>query len=195
MHIRATYSLITLLLAILMAGCSVSKDRFRLNGKFKNLHTAEIYIYSEEGRDTIRIQGGKFVYEKKLSRPMILTIQYPNFAEMKIVAEPGKETKFVTDAADLTQTKLSGSDENKLLSDFYYDINDKRGAEIELPHEPGQSVKVGTVHAVELLGQAAGGLLLFKNGVVRDVGHTGVAAFDVVHKASPFVKNRGLIPV
>lgn len=131
MHIRATYSIITLLLAILMAGCSVSKDRFRLNGKFKNLHTAEIYIYSEEGRDTIRIQGGKFVYEKKLSRPMILTIQYPNFAEMKIVAEPGKETKFVTDASDLTQTKLSGSDENKLLSDFYYNINDKRGAEIK----------------------------------------------------------------
>lgn len=129
MHIRASYSLIILLLATFVAGCSVSKDRFRLSGKFKHLHSANIYIYSENGHDTIRVDGGKFVYEKKLSHPVILTIQYPNFAEMKIVAEPGKETKFSTDAADLTQTKLSGTEENELLSDFYYDTANKNEAE------------------------------------------------------------------
>ena len=90
MHKRASYSLIILLLATFVAGCSVSKDRFRLSGKFKHLHSANIYIYSENGHDTIRVDGGKFVYEKKLSHPVILTIQYPNFAEMKIVAEPGR---------------------------------------------------------------------------------------------------------
>ena len=126
MHKRASYSLIILLLATFVAGCSVSKDRFRLSGKFKHLHSANIYIYSENGHDTIRVDGGKFVYEKKLSHPVILTIQYPNFAEMKIVAEPGKETKFSTDAADLTQTKLSGTEENELLSDFYYDTASAR---------------------------------------------------------------------
>ena len=53
MHIRASYSLIILLLATFVAGCSVSKDRFRLSGKFKHLHSANIYIYSENGHDSI----------------------------------------------------------------------------------------------------------------------------------------------
>lgn len=125
MHIRASYSLATLLLAALAAGCGVSKDKFRLSGKFKHLHSADIYIFSEEGRDTIRIEGGRFVYEKKTDRPVILTIQYPNFAELKIVAEPGKETRFTADASDLTQTRLSGTEENELLSDFYYATGNK----------------------------------------------------------------------
>lgn len=130
MLIRAAYSLITLLLATLVAGCSVSKDRFRLEGEFKHLHKADIYIYSDEGHDTIHIEGGEFVYEKKLSHPKILTIRYPNFAEMKIVAEPGKTAKFEADASDLSQTKLKGTEENKLLSDFYSEANALKGAKL-----------------------------------------------------------------
>lgn len=119
-------SIIAIISAALIVGsCGVPKNKFRLNGKMKNIRSADIFIYSEQGYDTLHIRNGKFEYERELTEPEILTIQYPDFTQRKIVAEPGVKAKFTTDAADLADTKVTGSQENEILAQFYRDTESR----------------------------------------------------------------------
>ena len=117
-------SLLILLLAALLASCSQPKNRFRLEGSFKSSGSgqAQIYAYSEDqlaaGVDTIRIEGGDFVYERTLDHPVVLTLLYPNFSQTYIVAEPGQTVTMKGDASKLSEAKITGTDENELLTDF-----------------------------------------------------------------------------
>ena len=122
---------LTALATLVIGSCGVPKNKFRLNGKFKNIRSADIFIYTEDSYDTLHVRDGKFKYERELEEPEILTIQYPDFSQRKIVAEPGKEADFTTDAADLTKTRVKGTDENELLSQFYDDIAGKRDDRIK----------------------------------------------------------------
>ena len=125
-------SYILIALATLVLGsCGVPKNKFRLNGKFKNIRSADIFIYSEERYDTLHIRDGKFSYERELDEPEILTIQYPDFSQRKIIAEPGQKVNFTTDAADLTKTRVKGTEENELLSQFYDDVSGKHGEQVK----------------------------------------------------------------
>lgn len=112
--------------ALLLGSCGVPKNRFRLNGKFKNIRSADIFIYAENSYDTLHIRDGKFRYERDLREPEVLTVQYPDFSQRRLIAEPGTEAKFTTDASDLTKTRVTGTEENELLTQFYSDINGKR---------------------------------------------------------------------
>ena len=126
-----TLNCITAILATLVLGsCGVPKNKFRLDGKFKNIHSADIFIFSEEKFDTLHVRSGSFSYEKELGEPEILTLQYPDFSQRIIIAEPGKKAKFRTDAADLGKTRVTGTDENELLTQFYNDINSRHGGGI-----------------------------------------------------------------
>lgn len=113
-----------ILLSFLLAGCGVSDDRWRIEGRLDGIRQAEFYVYGEEdafdGVDTIRIEDGKFSYERSLSQPAVLTLLYPNFSSTSIIAEPGKVIKMRGDAAKLSEADISGSKENELLTDFRF---------------------------------------------------------------------------
>lgn len=128
---RAINKTLFLAALLILGSCGVPKNRFRLNGKFKNIRSADIFIYSEDRFDTLHVRDGRFKFEKDIREPEIITVMYPNFSDRKIVAEPGKEAKFVTDARDLTKTRVTGTDENELLTQFYVDVTDAHGEKAE----------------------------------------------------------------
>lgn len=105
-----------------LTACGPDKDTMRFEGKLQNICQAEFYIYSEDnptvGFDTIHISGGQFTYEKKLDRPSVLTLLYPNFSKTYIVAEPGKTIKMKGDAARIGEAEITGNEDNKRLTEF-----------------------------------------------------------------------------
>ena len=106
--------------AAALAACGPDKDTMRFEGKLQNIRQAEFYIYSEEnpaaGFDTIHISNGKFEYEKKIDRPSVLTLLYPNFSKTYIVAEPGATIKMKGDAAKIGEAEITGNEDNKRLT-------------------------------------------------------------------------------
>lgn len=116
------YTLACLLLAALFVACGPGKDRIRFEGTLSNINDAEFYVYSEdgafEGIDTVKITDGKFVYERKMSSPAVLTLLYPNFTQTYIVVEPGSTIKMKGDASKIGEAQITGTEQNELLSDF-----------------------------------------------------------------------------
>lgn len=131
--LRRLCRLMLLLLAavLISGGCGVPKNKFRLDGKFRHLRSADIFVYADDIYDTLHIRDGKFSFEYTLTEPKIITILYPDFSERKIIAEPGKKARFSTDAEDLSGTSVKGTEENELLSGFYSDISSLHGAQIQ----------------------------------------------------------------
>lgn len=119
---KITFFATSLLMVLLAVACGPSKDRIRLKGELSNVNDAEFYVFSEDGAfdgmDTVRIQDGKFEYERQLSAPAVLTLLYPNFTKAYVVAEPGQTVKMKGDASHLSELKVSGTEQNELLSDF-----------------------------------------------------------------------------
>ncbi|MGM9694100.1 MAG: DUF4369 domain-containing protein [Alloprevotella sp.] len=111
--------------SLLLTACGVGKDRVRFEGKLENINDAEFYIYSDEGGfegvDTIRIQDGEFVYERKLLRPVLASLLYPNFTQSHVILEPGKVIKMKGDASRVGEARITGTEENELLTDFRTD--------------------------------------------------------------------------
>ena len=107
---------------VLLTACGPSKDKIRFEGTLNNISDAEFYVLSEDGAftgiDTVKITDGKFTYERSLSAPAVLTLLYPNFTQTYIVAEPGQTVKMKGDAAKIGEAKISGTEQNELLSDF-----------------------------------------------------------------------------
>ncbi len=115
------------LLFLLVASCSLPKDRVRIEGSYKNLGDAEFYIYDETGAegaaDTIAIREGKFTFERPLEKSCVLTLLFPNFSEIRLVAEPGKTITVKGDASQLMKTEIAGTEENEALTRFRLENN------------------------------------------------------------------------
>ena len=126
-YFHSLFVMFTLLAAL--TACGPGKDRVRIKGKLANITTAEFYVFSEDGSfdgvDTIRIEDGQFTYERKLTEPAILTLLYPNFTQTYLVAEPGKTIKMKGDAAKIGDAEITGTDENKMLTEFREEIAGK----------------------------------------------------------------------
>ena len=107
---------------MLLTACGPGKDRMRLEGKFKNLTDAEFYVYADgdafSGMDTVKIEGGKFTYERTLTEPTVLTLLYPNFSRTYIIGEPGKTLEFTANAEKLSEANVTGTDANERLTKF-----------------------------------------------------------------------------
>jgi hypothetical protein len=128
--------LFLLFLLTTFVGCNYDDDVMVLEGEIKNVKQVDLYVYAEGSTnpriDTIRVRGGAFTYERKLSGPEILTLLYPNFSEMLLIAEPGKEITLVADASNLSETVIKGTKENELLTEFRIATNNKRDSEKRL---------------------------------------------------------------
>lgn len=108
--------------ALLLVACGQRSDRMVMEGKVRGLDKGEFYVYSadglREGVDTVRVLDGEFRYECGLTEPTLLTLLFPNFSQIVIVAAPGDELAFETSVDRPAQAQVKGSKENELLTDF-----------------------------------------------------------------------------
>ena len=106
---NAHFPISLLALLCLLAACGPSSDRVRIEGDYRNISSSEFYIYDESGQsgppDTITIREGQFTFERPLSKPCVLTLLYPNFSELRLIAEPGKTITVKGDANQLMKTR------------------------------------------------------------------------------------------
>ena len=112
---------------VLFSACSNSEGTFRMKGKFKNFNQGELYVYSLHGKrniDTIKLANGKFNYETSLKDTALLSVIFPNFSEIPVIATPGASVQMEGDASHLREVKVSGTDDNRLLTTFRLQVNE-----------------------------------------------------------------------
>ena len=107
--------LFLLLTLLTLTACNQDKDVMSMKGSIKNVNQVDLYVYAEGTSnpqvDTIRVRGGEFTYSRSLSQPEILTLLFPNFSELQVVAEPGTSLELVADASNLSGTIIKGKTE------------------------------------------------------------------------------------
>lgn len=112
------------LIAFTLLSCGKAQRQFRLTGEFEHLQQGEFYLYDPEGGnfafDTISIIGGKFDFQTSVkdNNRTIFYLLYPNFTEQAIFAKNGTHVKIQGDARKLSETEVTGTDENKQLTLF-----------------------------------------------------------------------------
>lgn len=132
--LRGLYNLCFICI-IALTSCGNSNNEFTLKGQFRHLQDGRFFLYSTdpswEGFDTVQISDGKFTYSRMIEDTLILTIQYPNFIQMPVVAIPGGTVKLQGDANNLLQTKIKGNKENELLTEFRQSIAGKSDKQVK----------------------------------------------------------------
>ena len=108
------------LILLTLFSCGPSSNRFRLEGRFKNLNQGEFYLYSIENgkKDTIGVRDGRFSYEMAITDTTTLVLIFPNYSEIPIYARPGISVKIKGDASHLRETEVEGSEENEEMTAF-----------------------------------------------------------------------------
>jgi len=117
-----------ILLALIAVSCTTSSDSFRLKGQFKSFNQGELFIYSLSGNgkiDTVKLMGGKFTYDVPMEDTLVLSVVFPNFSEIPVVAVPGTSVKMEGDASHLREVAVTGTDENEQLTQFRLKINEQ----------------------------------------------------------------------
>lgn len=111
-----------LLLTLLVVACGTPAGQFRLEGHFRNFNQGEFYLYSiDDGRgslDTIRVVEGRFSFMREVERPTTYVLVFPNFSEIPVFAESGASVDMQGDASHLKETKVAGTADNDLMTEF-----------------------------------------------------------------------------
>lgn len=105
---------------ILLGACGVQEDRFRIEGRFKNISQGEFYLYNFRNgtRDTLKVMDGSFVYDIELTDTTTFVLMFPNFSELPVFAQPGSLVKIEGDVSHLKETVVKGTEENELMTAF-----------------------------------------------------------------------------
>jgi hypothetical protein len=116
--------------------CSTPDGTFRIKGKFRNFNQGELYLYTlqQGGKgyfDTIRVMRGRFSYEAEIEEPAVYSIVFPNFSEIPVFGESGITVEIDGDASHLKEIEVSGSDENKQMTQFRLAVNELTPPEAE----------------------------------------------------------------
>ena len=108
------------LFPLLLCACGETGTRFHLEGKFKNINQGEFYLcdFDNGTKDTISLRDGRFTYDKDMPDTVVLTLIFPNFSELPIIATPGGNIKMEGDVSHLKETEITGTEENELLTGF-----------------------------------------------------------------------------
>lgn len=130
------FRFLAFVMPITLLSCGPGSDRVRVKGKFRNLDNAEFYVYSETGAfsgiDTIKIEGGKFSFERPCKEAEVLTFLYPNSSRTYIILEPGKTITVRSNAEHLEGTDVSGTEANERFTRFRLKNLDNPPANIHL---------------------------------------------------------------
>ena len=112
---------------LLLSSCGPERNKFRLSGRLRNINQGEFLVYSPDGGfvgvDTIKLQNGRFSYEKEVRNMVTLMIVFPNFSEQVVFAEPGEEVEIKGDATHLKEMTINGTDENEEYTKLRARIN------------------------------------------------------------------------
>ncbi len=116
-----------ILAMLLLVSCGVDSDKFRLEGRLRNMNQGEFWVYSMDvsanGIDTIPIREGRFSYEIPLRSPTTLVIIFPNYSEQPVFAEPGSKVVIKGDASHLKEMVINGTDDNEEMTKLRMEIN------------------------------------------------------------------------
>lgn len=122
-------------LAIIISSCGAKSGHFRVEGKFKHLNQGEFYIYTPYAAtiniDTIKVADGRFVYDVPLDINTTFVIIFPNFSEQVVFGQPGATVKINGDASHLREMEITGTDDNKLMTDFRLNANKMTPPEVK----------------------------------------------------------------
>ena len=157
----AFFYLFTFFVFQLLLSCGSPSDRFRLEGKFKNLNQGDFYIYSlEDGsKDTIHVQDGRFVYDIAMHDTTTLMLLFPNYSELPIFARPSAEVEMKGDASHLKETEVKGTEENEEMTGFRLRANQLmppevvKAAEEHIKEEPASPVSFYLMQRYFILNQ------------------------------------------
>ena len=104
------------LFTLLLLSCGVDGDKFRLEGRLRNMHMGEFWVYSTDGVingiDTISVREGRFAYEVELRSPTTLIVIFPNYSEQPVFAKPGEVVEIKGDASHMREMVINGTDDN-----------------------------------------------------------------------------------
>ena len=120
---------IYLLLASLfiLTACGVDSNRFRLEGRFRNMNQGEFWVYSTDGGidgvDTVQVRNGRFSYETTLRMPSTFIMIFPNFSELPVFAQPGKTISIKGDVSHLKEIAVGGTDANDDMTKLRMELN------------------------------------------------------------------------
>lgn len=110
---------------ILLSACGPDKKTARVEGHIDGVNQATLMAFVGDatqadggGMDTIRVERGKFSYDRPLTEPLVLTLLYPNFSSTNVVLEPGKTVSLSGDANRLKEVELKGTKDNELLTEL-----------------------------------------------------------------------------
>ena len=119
--------LFTLLALLLLTSCGPSGNQFRLAGRLRNINQGQFLVYSPDGAfagiDTIKVQNGRFAYEKEVRKDITLMLVFPNFSEQAVFASPGEEVEIKGDATHLKEMTITGTNENDELTKLRIRLN------------------------------------------------------------------------
>ena len=118
--------LLTFLLpSALLLSCGPDKHTARLSGQIKGVDQAAIIAYAPAespadggATDSIHLSRGAFIYDRPTQAPLLLTLVYPNFSTLTLVAVPGEEVHLSGEANRLKEVEISGGEDNELLQGF-----------------------------------------------------------------------------
>ena len=115
------------LFTFLLLSCGPEGDKFRLSGRLRNINQGQFLVYSPDGGfvgiDTIKVQNGRFSYEREVRNDITLMLVFPNFSEQAIFAAPGEEVEIKGDATHLKEITIKGTDENDELTKLRMRVN------------------------------------------------------------------------
>lgn len=174
-------------LAALLAACGPGKGKARVEGSLDHVQRAELYLYcadgTQEGFDTLRIERGKFEGDIKVTELNLYTILLQSFTEYSIILEPGATISISGDAQKLAEMEISGTEDNKLLTEFRRQTLGKKEGDVRriatdfIRSHPNSLAAIAVLRDVFLRPEHTDG------DVARQL-------LDVLHKAQP--KSRAL---
>lgn len=119
------FSLLTFL--FLLASCGVDSESFRIEGRLRNMHQGEFWVYSIDGGidgiDTIYVREGRFQYETPLRTPATFVVIFPNYSEQPVFAEPGEVVEIKGDASHLKEMTINGTEDNEDMTKLRMELN------------------------------------------------------------------------
>lgn len=117
----------------LLASCTGHPKEVRLEGEFAHLEQGKFLIYSTDEAldrlDTLHIEDGRFSYTLPTTQPATMHILYPNQSELVVFATPGADILVKGDAQNLSEVKVTGSEDNECYTMFRQETNGKSLAE------------------------------------------------------------------
>lgn len=112
----------------IITACSSKEDAFSIDAHLLNMNMSIFNVYSPdgaiEGIDTIKVNGGRFTYERPIRQEGTIVIVFPNFTTIPVFVKPGASIDIEGNAANLKNIKITGTEENESFTEWRLNSNE-----------------------------------------------------------------------